>query len=135
MKKALLTTSSLAIVLLAAAPVQAAQTAPDISGLYGRTAVITDLDHETDFVTVEAPGRLQYIFCGCEDYSTGDFVSLLMWDNGTPDNVLDDVPLDICYAGYSMDNLVDMQDVVSIDDSGVGVLIITSDGSGYYWER
>lgn len=71
-----------------------------VATLYARTAKITEVDYDTDTVTlVDGAGRL-WSFTGCEDYAVDDFVSLLMSDAGTPESVLDDVIVSARYAGF-----------------------------------
>ncbi len=69
-------------------------------GLYPTTATVTDLDRETDTVTVETATGILYAFCGCEDYAEGDLVSMIMYSNGTDDDVTDDVILSVRYSGF-----------------------------------
>lgn len=71
-----------------------------VATLYARTAKITEVDYDTDTVTlVDGAGRL-WSFTGCEDYAVDDFVSLLMSDAGTPENCYDDVIVSARYAGF-----------------------------------
>lgn len=81
-----------------AAAAEAAQ--EPVITLYARTAKITDIDYAADTLTVVDGAGLVWRFFGCEDYDTGDLVSLLMSDAGTPDNILDDVIVSAIYAGY-----------------------------------
>jgi hypothetical protein len=86
-------------------PAHAATSAPDTSGLYSWCGIITVMDYKNDLVTVETANGLQYTFYGCEDYFGGDLVDLLMWDNGTPETVLDDLVIDANYSGFVAEEL------------------------------
>lgn len=81
------------------APDAAAAQGPVIT-LYARTAKITEVDYDTDTVTLADGAGLVWLLTGCEDYDVGDLVSLLMSDAGTPDSILDDVIVSASYAGY-----------------------------------
>lgn len=72
------------------------------SSIYAETAEVVVVDYETDTVTVENAVGHRFAFFGCEDYFVGDYVSMIMSDNGTP-KVLDDVILDVQYSGYYRD--------------------------------
>ncbi len=67
--------------------------------IYPTTAVITDINEQNDIVTMSTASGLVYQFEGIEDYYTGDLVACLMFDNGTPDNVRDDIILSHRYTG------------------------------------
>lgn len=134
MKKNLIAVIALATVTASTSPAYAADI-PDASSLYSQTAVIVNLNYSIDLVTVQTAGGILYDFYGCEDYTINDFVSLMMWDNGTPNAIYDDAVIDAHYAGYSLDNLVDMDTVTDIQTTETGAMIWTADGSGYYWER
>lgn len=69
-------------------------------GLCPITARITDLDRQNDIVTIEMANGHIYQFYGCEDYCTGDYVSAIVWRNGT-EGATDDVIVSAHYAGYS----------------------------------
>lgn len=71
-------------------------------GLYPAAAVVTGLDYEADIVTVEKGNGMIYEFYGTEDYAEGDVVSMIMWDNGTTDDVSDDWVVDARYSGFWM---------------------------------
>lgn len=74
------------------------------SGVYPLTAVVYDLDEETNTVLVCTSEGFLYGFHGIEDYFEGDFVSLIMWDKGT-EFISDDEVLDACYAGFYEDDV------------------------------
>lgn len=68
--------------------------------VYPLTAKVVEVDRDADVVTcVDGAGRL-WGFTECDDWCEGDFVSLLMCDHGTPDNVLDDIITMVRYGGY-----------------------------------
>lgn len=69
-------------------------------GLSPLTARITDLDRTTDTVTVETATGIRFVFHGCEDYSVGDYVSAILYDNGTPHDCRDDIIVSVHYSGY-----------------------------------
>lgn len=70
-----------------------------VATLYARTAKITDIDYAADTLTVVDGAGLIWRFFGCEDYDTGDLVSLLMSDAGTPESIMDDIIISVTYAG------------------------------------
>lgn len=67
--------------------------------IYPDTMEITALDRENDVVTLETATGFIYEMDGCEDYSPGDLVSVLMWSAGTK-NVTDDAIISARYSGY-----------------------------------
>ena len=69
-------------------------------GLYPMTAKVTDVNRTKDIVTVDTATGYQYQFTGCEDWCEGDFISALMWKNGT-ERITDDVFLSVRYSGWS----------------------------------
>lgn len=71
-------------------------------GMYPRGAVITALDYETDTVTVNDGAGFEWQFEGCEDWSVGDLVSMMMYDNGTPKSIFDDVIVLAFWSGWSL---------------------------------
>ena len=71
--------------------------------LYPETARIVELNYEEDIVTVETFNGFLYSFYGCEDYSMGDGVALIMDDNGTA-KVFDDVIVMAQYCGWKLIN-------------------------------
>jgi len=67
--------------------------------LYARTAVVTGLNQETDIVSVTDGAGIGWGFYGIEDWDVGDVVSMLMDNNGTPENIFDDEIIKATYAG------------------------------------
>ncbi len=69
-------------------------------GLSPVTARVVDLNRTDDIVTIEMANGYQYAFEGCSDYCVGDFVSAIVWRNGT-DIITDDIIVSVHYSGYS----------------------------------
>ena len=69
-------------------------------GLYPMTAKVTDVNRTKDVVTVETATGYQYQFAGCSDWCEGDFITAIMWKNGT-DNITDDALVTWHYSGWS----------------------------------
>lgn len=67
--------------------------------VYPLTVVVIELDREGDIVTCVDGADNFWEFYGVEDWQTGDFASLLMDDNGTPNSIYDDVITMTLYAG------------------------------------
>lgn len=67
--------------------------------IYPLTVQVIELDREGDIVTCVDGADNFWEFYGVEDWQTGDFASLLMDDNGTPENIYDDVITMTLYAG------------------------------------
>ena len=70
--------------------------------IYPTTMVVTDVDYATDIVTIETSTGFVYQFEGAEDYTEGDLVSCIMYNNKTT-NITDDVILTVRYSGFYMD--------------------------------
>ena len=70
-------------------------------GLSPLTAKIVDLDRSTDTVAIETASGIRFAFYGCEDYCEGDYVSAILWNNGTPHDCRDDIIVSVHYSGYS----------------------------------
>ena len=67
--------------------------------LYPLTAVVMEFDYDNDLVTCIDGADNFWSFHGIEDWHMGDFVSMIMSDNGTP-TIYDDIILQTEYAGY-----------------------------------
>lgn len=67
--------------------------------LYPITAQVAELDRKNDIVTCVDGAGLFWEFTECDDWQEGDFVSLLMNDNGTPQMIYDDTIEMVRYAG------------------------------------
>lgn len=67
--------------------------------IYPLTVQVIELDRESDIVTCVDGADNFWEFYGVEDWQTGDFASLLMDNNGTPETIYDDVITMTHYAG------------------------------------
>lgn len=70
--------------------------------IYTTTGIVTDIDKESDIVTVSDFNGHQFEFYEVEDWLPGDIASMVMYDNGTPE-VEDDIILDVTYVGYDLE--------------------------------
>lgn len=68
--------------------------------IYPTAAVVTAVDYETDTVVVEKATGFVYTFEGVEDLMVGDVMALLMYSNGTPETIADDIVISARYSGY-----------------------------------
>ena len=68
--------------------------------IYADTGIVTEVNYSTDTVTVEMVNGNLFSFKGTEDWITGDFASLLMYDNNTRQTVTDDRILHVKYSGH-----------------------------------
>ena len=71
--------------------------------VYGKLAVITDLDFNKDLVSVKDWNGQVWQFYGTEDWNIGDFVDLVFYDNSTENSIYDDI---IIAAHYERVDLV-----------------------------
>ncbi len=67
--------------------------------LYAKTAVVIELDYDSDTVVLSDGAENLWAFYGIEDWQIDDFASMLMDDNGTPDTIYDDIIVEVTYAG------------------------------------
>jgi len=95
-----LSTLALTVATLTNSTAKTPATAPDVSGIYARSAAVVSLDYGADIVTLEDSQGFLWEFYGCEDWNPGEIASVLMWDNGTPETIFDDVILQVRYSGY-----------------------------------
>lgn len=65
---------------------------------YPATMTVTSV--QNDVVTLETSTGHVYEMDGAEDWMPGDIASLVMSDNGTPEDITDDVILSARYSGY-----------------------------------
>lgn len=91
---------TIALIISLSCMIPACAESYDLDSIYPRTAVVTDLDYDEDLVICTDCVGFDWVFEGIEDWSEGDVVSLLMWDAGTPDSILDDVILKAYYGGW-----------------------------------
>lgn len=85
----------LALVLI----VNSAATLTNTNKTYPKTAQVIELDPMLDTVACIDGAGNKWEFYGVEDWQIGDFVSLLMDDNGTPNTIYDDQITMTLYAG------------------------------------
>lgn len=63
---------------------------PDTHGFYPRTAVVINIDEDNDIVTCRDFAGIEWRFDFVNDWQENDIVSLMMYDNGTPNTIYDD---------------------------------------------
>lgn len=73
--------------------------------IHPATAIVTQVDYETDIVTVQNATGFTYEFEGVEDLVVGDVMSLLMYNNGTGDTIADDIVISARYSGFVADDI------------------------------
>lgn len=84
---------------------------PNNHGIYPMTMIVVETsiddkgtesieDDGGEIILVDSNGSEWVYEEYPEDYMPGDFVSLIMDDNGTPNYIYDDVILDMRYSGY-----------------------------------
>ena len=83
------------IALLAFVPTAQA----DTHRVYAKTAIVVELDYDSDIVVCSDGAENLWAFYGIEDWQINDFVSLLMDDNGTPEMIYDDIIIEATFAG------------------------------------
>lgn len=71
--------------------------------IYPKTAKVIEVNEAEDLVTIETCTGITYTFEGCEDWTEGDGVSLIMEDNDT-ESILDDCILMAEYTGWTLEN-------------------------------
>ena len=70
--------------------------------VYAETFCVYSVDPDTDTVLLESSEGFLYAFTGAEDWGTGDCASVLMDDNGTPDDIFDDAILSARFCGWAL---------------------------------
>ena len=68
--------------------------------IYPETGYVTELNYETDEVIYQTFSGNEFSFYGIEDWTEGDIVSLVMFNNFTKGSVYDDVILNVKYSGW-----------------------------------
>jgi len=69
-------------------------------GLYPKTGFVVEADRVEDRIVIEdATGNL-WEMEGVEDWEIGDGASMIMYDNGTPENIYDDMIVNCRYNGF-----------------------------------
>lgn len=76
--------------------------AESVNGLYPRTAAVAGFDYDRDVVIATDWAGLEWEFEGIEDWEIGDLVSLMMYDNGMPNTILDDEIMLAYYGGWTI---------------------------------
>ena len=74
---------------------------PEPHETYANCGCVTCVDYENDLVSVTDFGGFVWQFFGCEDWDEGDICAMVMDDNGTPDNIMDDIVMNTNYCGWS----------------------------------
>lgn len=92
MKYALL----LALSVLSITSNTAKQTSINTDHIYSNVGKVIELDRENDIVTVIDGVGYTWQFTECDDWMIGDYVSFVMYDNGT-ESVTDDIIIDLHY--------------------------------------
>lgn len=69
---------------------------------YPSAGYVVDIDIEWGTVTFEDADGFLWTIDGIGDWEFGDLAALLMHDNGTPDNVEDDIILSAVQSGFSL---------------------------------
>ena len=64
--------------------------------IYSNVAKVIELDRDNDIVTVIDGIGYTWQFSGCEDWMINDYVSFVMYDNGT-ESITDDIIIDLHY--------------------------------------
>lgn len=67
--------------------------------LYPRTAIVTNINRQADFVKAKCSNGNKYYFYGAKDYEIGDIVSLIAKKNLT-EFVIDDAVVSNRYDGF-----------------------------------
>jgi len=73
-------------------------------GLYPRTGYIVELEPQPEDmykITIEdATGNLWVYDTDADDYTVGDGVAMIMYNNDTPESIYDDVIISARYSGF-----------------------------------
>lgn len=72
-----------------------------LDNCYATTGLITELNYETNEVIFENFNGYEYAFYGIEDWAVNDCVSVILYDNGTPE-IFDDEVVDVKYSGWEI---------------------------------
>lgn len=79
--------------------------------IYPTTMVIVDTivydmgtntveDNEGEIIMIDAVGNEWIVDQYPEDYYVGDYIAVIMDDNGTPNSIYDDIIIDMRYSGF-----------------------------------
>lgn len=76
----------------------------DVWSVYARAAVVVEVDEERETVTAQDAAGYRWSFYsdGAGDWEIGDGVALTMYDNGTPDSILDDWVIGAHYERFDL---------------------------------
>lgn len=72
------------------------------SGYYSTAAEAVKIDRKHDTVTVKDANGNLWEFYGIEDYEKKDLICMLMDNNGTPENIYDDIIVATRFSGYTI---------------------------------
>lgn len=100
------------ISFLMGAPTHVPYEIPTDHGIYATTMLVTNTEvYDMGTKTIEDDGGLIELVDGAgngwdyeeypEDYYTGDYVSVLMDDNGTPEYIYDDIIIELRATGFA----------------------------------
>ena len=67
---------------------------------YPTTMIVRNIDTANDLVRMSTASGHIYEMYGVEDYNIGDAVALIMSNNGTADDVTDDIIVQAQYSGF-----------------------------------
>ena len=73
----------------------------EINALYPRAMYVSELNMETDELTLVDGAGLTWEYKGIEDYYVGDYVCAIMDDNGTPNSIYDDKIVSMRATGFT----------------------------------
>lgn len=68
--------------------------------VYPASMIVTEIDYENDLVTITDFCGQMYSFYGCDDWAINDICAVIMDNYGTPDNIQDDIILQVKYCGW-----------------------------------
>lgn len=69
------------------------------TAIYPASFTVVGIEPETKAIVVEAENGNVYAFCDMANWSYGDHLAAIMVDPGTPDDVTDDLILEVRYTG------------------------------------
>ena len=83
--------------------------------IYPMTAMVTDVNYDTNIVTIETVSGVEWQFEGCEDWDVGDLAECIMWSNDTK-IIYDDVILCQRYGGHVMQFNEMYDKIISVEE-------------------
>lgn len=69
------------------------------SNTYSATMIVSEVSTTFDMVEITTSTNIHYVFEGVEDWTVGDFVAVTMNDNGTSEDITDDIIINCTFAG------------------------------------